>query len=50
MPAHLGLDVAGFLAEMQRALGPLLAAPPGEEPAYDPDARPRVSARGEQGP
>ena len=42
LPSHLGVDVEGFLATMQRALGPLLRARVGEEPAFDADARPRL--------
>ena len=39
-PSHLGIDVEDFLQTMQRALGPLVRARAGEEPTFDPDARP----------
>jgi predicted metal-dependent hydrolase len=42
LPAHRGVDVAGFLAEMQRVLQPVVRARPGEAPAYDPAQRPRL--------
>ena len=48
LPAYLGLDVADFLAQMQRALRPALRpAPPEpgaatEEPRFEFEARPRV--------
>lgn len=42
LPEHLGLDVGAFLAEMQRCLSPVMRARPGEEPAFDPDGRPRI--------
>lgn len=34
LPAHRGLDVARFLAQMQSSFTPLLRARPGEEPPY----------------
>ncbi len=43
LPRHRGLDVAGFLAQMQASLGPLVRAAPGTEPPFDPDRRPRLS-------
>ena len=42
LPEHRGLDVGDFLAQMQAALGPLLRAPPGAEPGFDPEHRPRL--------
>lgn len=42
LPAHRGIDVAGLLADMQAALGPLLRAGTGEAPAFDAERRPRV--------
>ena len=43
VPAHLGLDVEGLLAEMQRCLGPVLRAPAGEPVAFDAAQRPRCA-------
>jgi predicted metal-dependent hydrolase len=43
VPRYRGVDVAGFLGAMQRALAPLLAAPPGQEPPPDPAAMPRLA-------
>lgn len=43
LPRHRGLDVGAFLAAMQRSLGPLVSSRPGEGPAFDPEARPRMS-------
>lgn len=43
LPRYRGVDVAGFLAAMQRALAPLLIAPPGAEPPLEPDAMPRLA-------
>jgi predicted metal-dependent hydrolase len=43
LPAHRGLDLVAFLAGMQAALGPLLRAPPGAEPPFEPGRRPRMS-------
>lgn len=43
LPQHRGLDVAAFLADMQRALGPIVRAAPGREPPFDPAAAPRLS-------
>jgi hypothetical protein len=45
LPAHRGLDVVAFLAAMQTALGPLVRARPGEEPAFDAGHRPRMGLR-----
>jgi len=42
LPAHRGLDVGDFLAQMQAALGPLVRARPGTEPRFEPDQRPRL--------
>ncbi|TAJ08076.1 MAG: DUF309 domain-containing protein [Planctomycetota bacterium] len=42
LPAHLGLDVAALLAEMQRALAPVLRAKSDARVPFDPAARPRV--------
>ena len=42
LPAHLGVDVARFLEEMQRVLRPVLRARPGEDVAFDPERRPRL--------
>lgn len=42
LPRHRGLDVAAFLADMQRALGPIVRAAPGREPPFDPAAAPRL--------
>ncbi len=47
-PRHLGVDVEGFLAAMQRALGPMLRARPGEEPPFDAEARPLLELSGEK--
>ena len=43
LPADRGLDLAALLAGMQAALGPLLRAPPGAEPPFDPGSRPRMT-------
>ena len=45
LPAHLGLDVAQFLAAMQTALTPLLRARPGREPDFEFTQRPRLEFR-----
>lgn len=42
LPAHLGLDVAALLAEMQRALAPVLRAKPDARVPFDAATRPRV--------
>ena len=42
LPEHLGLDVRRFLADMQTALGPLIASRPGEDPPFDPTSAPRM--------
>jgi predicted metal-dependent hydrolase len=42
LPAHRGVDVAGFLADMQAFLEPLLRARPGEEPAFERERAPRI--------
>jgi predicted metal-dependent hydrolase len=42
-PRHLGLDVAAFLAAMQRALAPALSARPGEDAQLSPELRPFVA-------
>jgi hypothetical protein len=47
LPAHLGLDVAGLLAEMERALKPALTAPPGADVAFESELRPRLALTGE---
>ncbi len=42
LPAHLGIDVALFLREMQDALGPVVRRRPGSDPRFDPERRPRI--------
>jgi len=42
LPSYAGVDVAAFLADMQRALAPLLVARPGDEPPLDVEAMPRL--------
>jgi predicted metal-dependent hydrolase len=42
LPAHRDVDVAGFLAEMQRVLQPVVRARPGEAAPFDPARRPRL--------
>ena len=42
LPAHLGVDVASFLADMQTFLRPVLRAKEGERVAFEMDARPIV--------
>ena len=41
LPEHRGVDLTGFLAEMQRTLGPVLRG----EACVDPGLRPRLPAR-----
>ena len=41
LPAHRQVDVAGFLAEMQRVLQPVVRAKPGQARPFDPEQRPR---------
>lgn len=43
LPAHRHVDVAGFLAEMQRVLQPVVRARPGEVRPFEPALRPRLS-------
>jgi hypothetical protein len=43
LPEHRGLDVAAFLTDMQRALGPIVRAAPGREPPFDPAAAPQLA-------
>jgi predicted metal-dependent hydrolase len=45
IPAHLGVDVAGFMAQMQAALLPLVRARPGEEPPFEQAPRPSLEIR-----
>ena len=47
MPAHLGLDVADFLGQMQRTLQPVVRARAGEEPLFDLATAPRLEIREE---
>jgi len=42
LPAHRGLDLVAFLAQMQAALGPLVRAQPGREPPFDAARRPKL--------
>jgi hypothetical protein len=42
LPAHLGIDVARFLREMQEVLGPVVRRRPGSEPRFEPHRRPRL--------
>jgi predicted metal-dependent hydrolase len=42
MPTHLGVDVTGLLAEMQRALTPVLRSKPDARVPFDPAMRPRM--------
>jgi predicted metal-dependent hydrolase len=42
LPAHRGVDVARFLADMQSSFGPLLRARPGSEPPYATLVLPRL--------
>jgi predicted metal-dependent hydrolase len=42
LPAHHGLDVARFLAEMQRVLQPVVRARAGEEPQFDSASAPQL--------
>src|SRR5258705_802215 len=42
LPAHLGIDVAAFLGEMQTCLSPVARRAPGAEPRFDGSARPRL--------
>lgn len=42
LPRYRGVDVQGFLEEMQRTLRPALRAAPGAPVAFDAAARPRV--------
>jgi len=43
LPAHRGIDLAAFLASMQRALAPVLRARTGEAVPFPNDARPRLA-------
>lgn len=43
LPWHLGLDVERFLADMQRALAPIVRAAPGSEPPFDRATAPRLA-------
>lgn len=47
LPAHAGLDLAAFLAGMQRALAPVLRARAGEAVPFPAEARPRLGRAGE---
>jgi predicted metal-dependent hydrolase len=42
LPAHRGIDLEGFLAEMQRALRAVLFGAGDAPPAFDPAERPRL--------
>lgn len=42
LPAHRGVDLAKFLADMQTSFTPLLRARPGAEPPYEALVRPRL--------
>jgi len=42
LPAHRGVDVAAFLADMQTFLDPLLRARPGAEPPFERARAPRM--------
>ena len=42
LPAHLGLDLAGFLLEMQTTLGPATRTGSEAEARFDPEHRPRL--------
>jgi len=42
LPAHRGLDLTAFLAEMQRVLRPVVRPAPGDAPVFDPARRPRA--------
>jgi predicted metal-dependent hydrolase len=44
LPAHRGIDLAAFLAGMQRALAPVLRARPGEPVPFPSADRPRLGA------
>jgi hypothetical protein len=46
LPAHRGVDVARFLADMQASFTPLLRARPGAEPPYEALVRPRLEVGG----
>ena len=43
LPAHRGVDVAGFLEEMQRFLRPVVRRAPGTEVPYDHATRPQMA-------
>jgi hypothetical protein len=45
LPAHGGIDLEGFLAEMQRALRPVLQSAGETVPVFDPAERPRLRFR-----
>ena len=42
LPAHLGIDVAGFLLEMQATLSPAARRGAGSEARFDHDRRPQL--------
>ncbi len=42
LPAHEGIDVSAFLAEMQRTLLPVLRRAPGASIRFEPSARPSI--------
>ncbi len=43
LPRHAGLDLAGFLEEMQRFVSPVLVAKEGAEVAFEFERRPRLA-------
>ena len=43
LPAHRGLDLVRFLAQMQATLGPVLRRAPDQAVPFDPDTRPRLA-------
>lgn len=47
LPAHAGLDVERFLAEMQTFLRPVLEKRAGEAVPFRPEVRPRIVSRSE---
>jgi len=42
LPAHRGVDVSAFLADMQAFLDPLLRARPGDEPPFERERAPHM--------
>ena len=42
LPAHLGIDVAAFLRDMQTTFGPVARRAAGSEPRFDRDRRPTL--------